>query len=57
MPLNVPSAVAQKECIQTAYARAGRNITDADFAELHITGARHYGIFHSHEIDSYQELR
>jgi acyl transferase domain-containing protein len=57
MPLNVPSAVAQKECIQTAYARAGRNITDVDFAELHITGAQHYGIFHSHEIDSYQELR
>jgi hypothetical protein len=23
MPLNVPSAVAQKECIRTAYARAG----------------------------------
>ncbi|KAJ7776526.1 hypothetical protein DFH07DRAFT_798454 [Mycena maculata] len=38
MPLNVPNAVAQKECIQTAYARAGREVTDADFVELHITG-------------------
>ncbi|KAJ7853619.1 thiolase-like protein [Mycena leptocephala] len=38
MPLNVPSAVAQKECIQQAYARAGRNETDVDFVELHITG-------------------
>ncbi|KAF7358664.1 Polyketide synthase [Mycena sanguinolenta] len=38
MPLNVPSAVAQKECILGAYARAGKRPTDADFAELHITG-------------------
>jgi hypothetical protein len=40
MPLNVPSAWAQKECIEMAYVRAGREVTDADFAELHITGAR-----------------
>ncbi|KAJ6487079.1 hypothetical protein C8R47DRAFT_951995, partial [Mycena vitilis] len=38
MPLSVPSGVAQKECIQTAYMRAGLRPTDADFAELHITG-------------------
>ncbi|KAJ7609191.1 hypothetical protein DFH06DRAFT_1247461 [Mycena polygramma] len=38
MPLSVPSGLAQKDCIQTAYARAGRHPTDADFAELHITG-------------------
>ncbi|KAJ7879268.1 hypothetical protein B0H14DRAFT_2341509, partial [Mycena olivaceomarginata] len=38
MPLHVPSAVAQKECIHGAYARAGKNTSDADFAELHITG-------------------
>ncbi|KAJ7440955.1 hypothetical protein FB451DRAFT_1442691, partial [Mycena latifolia] len=38
MPLNVPSAVAQKECIQTAYTRAGRNLSDVDYVELHITG-------------------
>ncbi|KAJ6555282.1 hypothetical protein B0H10DRAFT_2201676 [Mycena sp. CBHHK59/15] len=38
MPLNVPSAVAQKECIQMAYARAGKNPSDADYVELHITG-------------------
>ncbi|KAF7358662.1 Polyketide synthase [Mycena sanguinolenta] len=38
MPLHVPSAVAQKECILGAYARAGKRPTDADFAELHITG-------------------
>jgi hypothetical protein len=38
MPLHVPSAVAQKECIHGAYARAGKNTCDADFAELHITG-------------------
>jgi hypothetical protein len=42
MPLNVPSAVAQKECIQQAYARAGRNETDVDFVELHITGLSHH---------------
>ncbi|KAJ7205481.1 hypothetical protein GGX14DRAFT_367915, partial [Mycena pura] len=38
MPLHVPSTVAQKECIRGAYARAGKNTSDADFAELHITG-------------------
>ncbi|KAJ6455209.1 hypothetical protein C8R45DRAFT_846044, partial [Mycena sanguinolenta] len=38
MPLNVPNAIAQKECIRLAYARAGRKEIDADFAELHITG-------------------
>ncbi|KAJ7779717.1 hypothetical protein B0H16DRAFT_1299877, partial [Mycena metata] len=38
MPLNVPSAVAQKECIELAYARAGRNVVDVDYAELHMTG-------------------
>ncbi|KAJ7832642.1 hypothetical protein B0H14DRAFT_2591918 [Mycena olivaceomarginata] len=30
MPLSVPSAWAQKECIEMAYARAGREVTDAD---------------------------
>ncbi|KAF7333968.1 Polyketide synthase [Mycena sanguinolenta] len=38
MPLNVPNAIAQKECIRSAYARAGKKPIDADFAELHITG-------------------
>ncbi|KAJ7782237.1 hypothetical protein DFH07DRAFT_789912 [Mycena maculata] len=38
MPLSVPSAIAQKECIRTAYSRAGRAVTDVDFVELHITG-------------------
>ncbi|KAF7371222.1 Polyketide synthase [Mycena sanguinolenta] len=38
MPLHVPSGVAQKECILGAYARAGKRPSDADFAELHITG-------------------
>ncbi|KAJ7664517.1 hypothetical protein DFH06DRAFT_985983, partial [Mycena polygramma] len=37
MPLNVPSAVAQKDCIANAFARAGREI-GADYVELHITG-------------------
>ncbi|KAJ6517364.1 hypothetical protein C8R47DRAFT_960482, partial [Mycena vitilis] len=37
MPLNVPSAVAQKDCIVNAFARAGREI-GADYVELHITG-------------------
>ncbi|KAJ7204324.1 thiolase-like protein, partial [Mycena pura] len=32
-----PSAVAQKDCIHMAYARAGRNVTDVDYAELHVT--------------------
>ncbi|KAJ7690500.1 acyl transferase domain-containing protein [Mycena rosella] len=31
-------AVAQKDCIQRAYARARRNVVDVDYAELHITG-------------------
>ncbi|KAJ7622564.1 hypothetical protein DFH06DRAFT_1482051 [Mycena polygramma] len=38
MPLNVPSGVAQMNCIQTAYARAGRHLGECDYAELHITG-------------------
>ncbi|KAJ6492293.1 hypothetical protein C8R45DRAFT_1137473 [Mycena sanguinolenta] len=38
MPPHVPSGVAQKECILGAYARAGKRSSDADFAELHITG-------------------
>jgi acyl transferase domain-containing protein len=42
LPLNVPSSVAQKECIQKAYARAGRKLSDVDYAELHVTGTVTY---------------
>ncbi|CAK5267713.1 unnamed protein product [Mycena citricolor] len=38
MPLNVPSGIAQQQCIEEAYQRAGRSVLDADYAELHITG-------------------
>ncbi|KAJ7708733.1 hypothetical protein B0H17DRAFT_1030700 [Mycena rosella] len=38
MPLNVPNAVAQTDCIEKAYARAGRKVSDVDYAELHVTG-------------------
>ncbi|KAF8180698.1 hypothetical protein K438DRAFT_1976521 [Mycena galopus ATCC 62051] len=38
LPLNVPNAMAQKECIRLAYARSGKKESDADFVELHITG-------------------
>ncbi|KAJ7809999.1 hypothetical protein B0H14DRAFT_3112515, partial [Mycena olivaceomarginata] len=38
MPLNVPGAAAQQECIKEAYLRAGLSVGDADYVELHATG-------------------
>ncbi|KAJ7606255.1 hypothetical protein FB45DRAFT_1068712 [Roridomyces roridus] len=38
MPLYVPNGSTQKEVIRMAYLRAGRDATDVDFAELHMTG-------------------
>ncbi|KAJ7622413.1 acyl transferase domain-containing protein [Roridomyces roridus] len=38
MPLYVPNGSTQKEVIRMAYLRAGRDPTDVDFAELHMTG-------------------
>ncbi|KAJ7233351.1 hypothetical protein C8J57DRAFT_1250010 [Mycena rebaudengoi] len=37
MPLNVPSAVVQKDCIETAFTCAGRKI-DAEGVKFHILG-------------------
>ncbi|KAJ6457120.1 hypothetical protein C8R47DRAFT_995908, partial [Mycena vitilis] len=38
MPLNVPSGIAQMNCIKAAYAQAGKDLGECDYAELHITG-------------------
>ncbi|KAJ7672416.1 hypothetical protein DFH06DRAFT_1363281 [Mycena polygramma] len=38
MPLNVPSALAQQQCVIEAYNRAGRHPTEVDYVELHATG-------------------
>ncbi|CAK5282480.1 unnamed protein product [Mycena citricolor] len=38
MPLNVPSGLAQRQCINEAYHRAGKEFSQVDYAELHITG-------------------
>ncbi|KAJ7096113.1 hypothetical protein C8R44DRAFT_379140 [Mycena epipterygia] len=37
-PLYVPNAVAQQQCIEAAYKRAGLKPSDADYIELHVTG-------------------
>ncbi|KIK61181.1 hypothetical protein GYMLUDRAFT_225393 [Collybiopsis luxurians FD-317 M1] len=38
LPLNVPNGVAQQQCIRTAYDRAGRDMSECDYLELHATG-------------------
>lgn len=38
MPVNVPSGLAQQDCIRKAYERAGRKPEEVDYAELHATG-------------------
>ncbi|KAF5356753.1 hypothetical protein D9756_006516 [Leucocoprinus leucothites] len=38
LPVYVPNGTTQRTCISQAYARAGREPTEADYVELHITG-------------------